>query len=174
MIPSIKRVYEAYALRRRMLHPNWSGDNPRWSPCWRKLAELIDTEEYDLDLYLDAQFEMKSPYPQPNHLYSEAARERYHNYKKTAPEPGEVVIRRIEVELYFLETRLGLGFSLDEIFMMPATPLTPLFCYIVAQLYGREDLVSMFKRSADKYAASHPKARDMYESLIGEEGDRGD
>lgn len=172
MIPSSKRVCDAYTVRRRMLHPKWSSTNDRWKSCWRKVAELVDSCGYDLEMYMDAQFEMKSPFPQPSQLYSAEAIKRYEAYSKSRVPPGDVAVRRLEMELGFLESRSGLGFSLEEIFSLVASPLSPLFKYTVALLYGRQDIADNYREEAEGYASYRPESVELYNALL--EGRTGD
>lgn len=169
MLIEASQVRDAYKVRRQMHQPNWRPDNKRWKPCWRKTAELLNREEIDLNRWMDAQFDLKAPFPMPNQLYSENARRRYETHQKRQVDPVDSVLTGLRVELRFLETRLSVGFELEEIMAMRGTPLTPLFCYCVAMQFGRGDLAKLFEESARKQLAATPAAGPIYRGLLPEE-----
>lgn len=149
-----------------MHQPKWNGSSPRWKTCWQKTAELIEREGYDLASYMDAQFELKAPFPMPNQLYNSPAIKRYETYRKRQIDPAEEAIRRLEIELDFLQTRLDTHFSLEEILAFPGSPLTPLFCYCVAVANRRNDLAEHFVEAAKQQLVRTPVARGIYLSLL--------
>lgn len=169
MTPEAEAVRNAYRLRRQMHQPTWNGGDKRWQTCWQKTADFIELHELDLDQYLDAQFELKAPFPMPNQMYSSAALTRSEAYQNQQSDPMEEISRRLDVEMSFLQTRLDIGFSLDEILGFPASPLTPLFCYCVALNFGRGDLAKYFVEGAKKQLARSPKAREVYLALLPED-----
>ena len=167
MTPEAEAVRNAYRLRRQMHQPKWGGSNKRWLGCWQKAADLIAANEYDLEQYMEAQFELKAPFPMPNQLYNSAAVKRYETYNKDQSDPLDEVVRRLEVEMDFLETRMDAGFSLDEVLAFPGSPLTPLFCYCIAGTFKRPDLEAVFEDAAVRQLARTPLAAKVYESLSG-------
>ena len=168
MTPEAEAVRKAYRLRRHIHQPKWNGSNTRWQVCWEKTANLVREHGFDLDRYIEAQFELKAPFPMPNQLYNQEALNRYELYNKQRIDPTEEILRRLSVELNFLETRLDVGFSLDEILALPKAPLTPLFCYCVAVKFRRSDLAQIFEEPANQHLAHVPAAKSVYRSLLSE------
>jgi hypothetical protein len=169
--PEAEAVRNAYRVRRQMQQPKWQGNNDRWQVCWQKAADFIANNELDLEVYVEAQFVYKAPFPMPNQLYSSEALKRYEMYRERVQDPEIEVIRRLELELGFLETRLEMGFSLEEILGFPEAPLTPLFCYCAAVIFERGDLAQLFEDVAKQQLARTPAARAIYFSLLSEGSD---
>lgn len=167
MTPDAEEVRNAYRLRRQMYQPKWNPSS-RWETCWERTATLIALEQLDLSDYMDAQFKLKAPFPMPNQLYSSEALARYKAYRVDNPDPVDDVYRWLEIEMDFFETRLGMGFSIFEVFVIKHSPLSPLFCYCVAVIYGEKELAKMFEERAQAQAASSDVTAKVYRALLPE------
>ena len=171
MTPEAEAARDAYRLRRQMHQPKWNGGDPRWKVCWQKTADFVARHELDMDQYMDAQFELKAPFPMPNQLYSEQALTRHEAYSERSGDPLEALGRRLDVEMGFLETRKKIGLSIEDILTFPASPLTPLFCYCVALNFGLSELAEQFEEGAKRQLARSPQTREMYRALLPEDTD---
>lgn len=159
-------VQTAYTFRRHMTQPKWDGSAQRWRVCWHKTARMLMERSIDLDEFMDAQFALKVPFPTPIQLYTPDALRRYETYVKHRPDPCDDPSKRLMVEMRFLETRTEIGYTFREIVELPASPLSPAFCYVVARIFGDEAVAARFKESAHQQLVRTPSAAVVYSGLL--------
>ena len=155
----------------------------RWETCFRKLAELIKRNGYDVTDYLVAQFTCMYPsYPMPNALYSAKAEARYRTWTGTdrtiddnirAANDEEPAGRRLELsrrfmsEVKYLTTRVELGVPLHRILSYKGSPLSVLTRYCVALNNGMDALADIFRATAKAQFDTNPKEyREIYGELL--------
>jgi hypothetical protein len=130
-------VRQAYMARRRAIHPRWQS-SPRWEKFWGKVADTLLREGIDDPrAYVDAQFDMLRPFPQPNMLHGKLG---VMNYRDWAGKRERYGLKdewelQARAELSYLASRrnaFGPEGERREV-LDPSTPLSPLFrvCWLL-------------------------------------------
>jgi len=165
--PAAQVVRDAFLRYRRMIHPEYKDGSSRWVVCYERAAEFIEKNGCDADEYIAAQFQFTKPFPMPNQLYSDTALKKYQNYAHD--DTGLVeLIAQIETELNYLDTRQLLGLSIEDILTSVVAPLSPLFRYVMAMSFKRQDIAEFYREAAREQLARFRRTKEVYEELVGE------
>jgi hypothetical protein len=181
-----KRVYEFY---RRLLHSDFSiGHAHDW--VFERLAEWVICRGVDLTKYVTAQFRHSRPFPFPPMLLGQKAEDKWERFKREEgikeqwqeeleakhPELAQPVSftrelqsqHRLDTELDFMETRLRVGYTAEELLLGPEFPLSPVFRYLLAVQLGILSAERLWREEARLQVLLHPGCQQIYRHL-GEE-----
>jgi hypothetical protein len=159
-----ERAKAVYTFQRRLLHPDYVASKKHDS-TFEKVALWVMQQRTDLTRYVAAQFKYHRPFPLPNMLLGARAQARWERYKREEmhPEPN-----RLEVELDFMETRMRIGFTPEELLEGEEFPLTPAFRYLMADQLGISSMARLWREEARLQLLLHPSSQLTYQPF-GEE-----
>lgn len=154
-----ERVMAAYALYRRQMHPNWE-TTPRWEKCWQATAKMLLETGWDPDTYMCVQFQKQSPFPQPNHLYNNAAKLNMLHALASGTQTAEIDTK-ISAEINFWNNRVNffkdVTVALEQAAKNPSISTLFLFCaawqsgYTGERWLGAAAKASLVTKVADAY-----------------------
>lgn len=162
-----KQIKRLYTAKRRALSGGKYTPNKRWKKCWLKIAEVVNSLECDFVDYVEAQFNWVYPFPHPNTMYGGAAKSRYKRYVDEGGSAayGAELAKRFEFMAEFVATRLGVGFTLEEILTDGSAPLSPVFRVCIAHENGIRDVTKALEVEAEDEHSSHPAYKEIYPNV---------
>lgn len=161
-----KTVKQLYIKRRRQLHSKYRAA-PRWETCWAKVAEVINAMQCDPADYIEAQFAKTYPFPHPNTLYNNRAREFYNLYREQNASGlggmNEDIHKRFQVMCELLARKVAMGFAVEELLTNDVFGFIPIFRVAMSYYYfGTSNLCSGYVEDAKTEYDSHPAYKEVY------------
>lgn len=163
-----KEIKQLYVRRRRQLHAQYKPAS-RWDLCWQKIADRVNELKCDPADYIEAQFLYRYPFPHPNTMYSRRALDVFEVFQKEHRQ-GKLArdfLRSFEFMTELLESRVGLGFSTEEVLLTQAHPFTALFRVAMGRFLGvPAGKLEAYEEEAQEEYGSHPELRKIYRDYM--------